>query len=231
MRTVRGYGTRFPTPGSGALCDHAWIDDDHYEHIDPKAFDGTLTSSAVTLLLDGHASDQVPIARTGDGTLRLWCDAFGLAFEADLPSRDEWSMCRTIARERSFCSVKIDVLDVKHCTRNGKPDQRIMRAKLLHIACTSKPAYLGCGVWLASSADLKALPSRLYSLNAMWEEGRANYRAPSATPAPSRPPARRVPNVAAVLATIYPNMPDGARHIMAVNRAFGSDPRKWPLTK
>jgi hypothetical protein len=105
-----------------------------------------------TLRYGSHAGPV--IARTHDGSLRLWADSAGLAFEAVLDDADV-SAWHTIAAGGLGCSINMRIVSAAE-TMVGH--RRIRSAILDDVALCANPVYGKTAVWPAGVA-IDALPS------------------------------------------------------------------------
>jgi HK97 family phage prohead protease len=141
-------GLTLPSPGK--LVGHAAVFDsptdlgDFIEVIKPGAFTRSLTSPAGIMALYDHERRSV-LGKVGAGTLRLWQDAKGLAFELNLP---DTSVGRDLA-------VLVERGDVSGCSfgfitpaggdrwdaRADKPVRELRSVDLREITITPQPAY------------------------------------------------------------------------------------------
>jgi phage head maturation protease len=121
----------------------------------------------------GHAP-HMEFADQRDGSLKIWADDYGLAFEAALTTWGCISLARGIRaghfREASCCwdhgrwSTFADEAE-------GNVEE-IRKARLVEISVVPAAACPGTGVWLDDEPD-DELPEHLRTLRAMWHAGRA----------------------------------------------------------
>lgn len=141
-------GLTLPSPGK--LVGHAAVFDsptdlgEFVEVIRAGAFTRSLTAPAGIMALFDHERRSV-LGKVGSGTLRLWQDAKGLAFELNLP---DTSVGRDLA-------VLVERGDVSGCsfgfitpeggdkwdTRGAKPMRELRSVDLREITITPTPAY------------------------------------------------------------------------------------------
>ena len=139
------------------------------EVVDPGALD---VAGPIRLLAGHH--DGPTLARTTDGTLRVWSDCVGLAFEAELADNTTFArqVYSLIQRgEIAGCSISMCITGKRETTSRGARYRRIVGAKVYHIAVVEEPAYLCTGVWPADAAPAD-LPLRLACLMLAWDQGR-----------------------------------------------------------
>ena len=84
---TRAEGDKLTLAGYAAKFDSASVPLPFIEKIAPGAFRKTLTETPDVRLLVNH--EGLPLARTKNGTLRLYEDEVGLRFEADLPDTQQ----------------------------------------------------------------------------------------------------------------------------------------------
>ncbi len=84
---TRADGDKLTLAGYAAKFDSASVPLPFIERIAPGAFRKTLTETPDVRLLVNH--EGLPLARTKNGTLRLYEDEVGLRFEADLPDTQQ----------------------------------------------------------------------------------------------------------------------------------------------
>lgn len=148
---VRGYFARF-NETSRQIAERGQT---FRESILPGAFAATLRSPPAgdVVALWNHGTDgRPPLGRTGSGTLRLWEDAQGLAFELDLPHSaadvreavargDVWGGSFGMRNERARWS-----------TRDGGPFREVAALDLVEVSLVIHPAYPTAGVRAAGTA-------------------------------------------------------------------------------
>jgi Caudovirus prohead serine protease len=143
-----------------------------------------------------HNPDQ-EFADARDGSLAVWADAYGVAFEAAVP----WSWNGVgIAR-----GIRADHFrEVSCCWDTGRWStfadeaegnvETVRKAKLVEISIVPVAACLGTGVWLDDEID-DELPEHVAQLRAMWHAGRARPKPrPTARAARVQARARAVPS-------------------------------------
>jgi HK97 family phage prohead protease len=152
-RKVTGYAARFNTP-SELLAENGKR---FREVILPGAFTRSLAAPprGDVLALWNHGADgRPPLART-PGTLRLWEDAEGLAFEFELPASAEdvrEAVERRDVRGMSFGFAR-DARD-RWSVRDGVQLREVLDAPLFEISLTARPAYPSTSV---EARDLSGL--------------------------------------------------------------------------
>lgn len=125
------------------------------EQIAPGAFDEALKKKPDVVCNIQHTGGLTTVARTSNGSLRLWVDDKGLAYEADLvdtnAGRDLYEQCRTgCIHESSFC-FRITKSD-EQWDFSCKPAKRTITGiyELLDVAPVDHPAYPKTSVWAVS---------------------------------------------------------------------------------
>lgn len=129
------------------------------EMIDPKAFNRTLNSADVRALRDHDP--KLLLGRSGAGTLRLWVDERGLAYEIDLPDTQEGRDTAVLLRRgdlygSSFGFRTIDD-DWSQRTEDGYPLRVLQEVALRDVGPVTMPAYPATEAALRSLAELRSL--------------------------------------------------------------------------
>lgn len=151
---LHGYAAVFGTP-SEVLHDPEVCKGPFVEIIRPGAFKNSLVSHPDVRALYNHQSGSV-LARTRSGTLKLWEDATGLAFDLTLPDTSVARDLRESLRRGDIdgCSFGFFVLrdEVVPPTRRGEPATRYLDE--VHVyeitPATTFPAYSATQVNLRS---------------------------------------------------------------------------------
>jgi HK97 family phage prohead protease len=150
--TVSGYAAVFNSPS--LLLDNAFI-----EIIMPGAFTRTLPGRDIVAL--AHHDYQLPLGRTGNGTLRVQEDHHGLRFDLDLPKTDPGHDMLQLVRRRDLTGVSFAFSmerdgDEKWTRENGRPVRRIYALKLKEISPCVWPAYPATSIQMGDSATARA---------------------------------------------------------------------------
>lgn len=151
-----------------------------YERFAPTAFDHLLhRASPVSIRWDSHDDAAPVLARTSDGSARLFADAFGLGFEARIDTRANWGKVRAITqRDNPFdrCSIGgLIIISSDRDTHLGTRRETITRAHINHIAIVDySAAYKDTAVWPADH-DLEMAPWRIQQMAARWSSGNADW--------------------------------------------------------
>jgi phage head maturation protease len=167
--------------GYAAPFDRAILIDGVIETIAPGAFQ---LGFACQFKIGSHESAS--IAWNGDGTLRLWEDAHGLAFLAHLP-RDAYepATVRYVRAERPGASVNFVAWRAEEGGDKGR--RRIVSARINHIALLNRPAYgAWTGAWMADDPEALRHPASR-PLARRWASGFAGSGRNTAAPRRSRP--------------------------------------------
>lgn len=140
-RKLAGYAAVFGAPadiGNGVV-----------ETIAPGAFRETLASGRDVLALVDHDSRSL-LARTSSGTLRLWEDNHGLAFEIDLPETTLARDLRALAERRDLGGMSFSFTLTDEA--RPAPNRRILRGVTLYEVSViqSFPAYPATSVSVRS---------------------------------------------------------------------------------
>jgi hypothetical protein len=189
-----------------------------------------------------HSASAPCLAKTTSGTLSLFVDDYGLAFEAliDMDDRSNWGRVRGMTcrdNPSAFASVGGLIINSKRTATlsGGVSGDLITDATIDHISvCGADAVYRGTGVWPEGPLDLA--PSKIWALNERWIAGRAQWDAAQRRSATTRPAARIVNikstvgmskvQAAAVLASRYDEFAKYRRAAMAAfnaGRLRGSD--------
>jgi hypothetical protein len=121
----------------------------------------------------GHTPEQ-EFADARDGSLAIWADAYGVAFEAALPwSWGSVSLAQGV-RANNFREVSCCWDHGRWSTFADEAEGNVetaRKAKLVEISIVPVAACLGTGCWL-DDEDPADLPPHLVQLRAMWHAGR-----------------------------------------------------------
>jgi HK97 family phage prohead protease len=132
------------------------------EQIAPGTFSESITVDDVRALWN-HNSDYV-LGRTKAGTLRVWEDEDGLAFEID-PPNTQWARDLQISIDRgdvSQMSFGFYVLEQEWQERDGERDLRtIKKVQLWEVSPVTFPAYANTDVALRSKPNNEKQPRKL----------------------------------------------------------------------
>jgi HK97 family phage prohead protease len=112
------------------------------ERIAPGAFNETLKSGGDVKLFINHRTDEIPLARTRAGTLKLRSDRNGLAFEAELPETSRAEELR-VALERGDMSgeMSFGFFVVEDSWNKDRSERLVKRASLVEISAVTDAAY------------------------------------------------------------------------------------------
>lgn len=124
-----------------------------WEAIAPGAFDSALAAGDDVVALRDH-DPSLLLGRTASGTLRLECDAEGLAFEVDLPDTAYARDVRELVGRGDLRGASFGFLPGKDSLDRG-PDGRQVRThtsikRLLDVSVVAMPAYDATSVTLRS---------------------------------------------------------------------------------
>jgi HK97 family phage prohead protease len=160
--------------GYAAVFDQTISVDGLQESIAPDAFAEMLRyRRPCALRYDTH--DASPsLARTGDGSLRLWADSYGLAFEARLNPRLEAvavSLFDLLRHDDMGCSVGLPFFKSQCSIVAGKVARRIIMVRTDHFCATREPAYRGTALWRPDAMHGRT-PLRVRLLAEQWERSR-----------------------------------------------------------
>lgn len=133
------------------------------EVLRPGCFDEGLRSSPDVRALYDHQKGAL-LGRTTNGTLRLWTDAVGLAYDVLTPDTSVGADCRELVRRGDIdgCSLGMYVMEDEFVPRDGPTDLRIVREAVLFEvtpACVF-PAYGSTTVALRSLDSPDVAPGR-----------------------------------------------------------------------
>jgi HK97 family phage prohead protease len=110
---------------------------------------GAIAPSArnIRLLFATHDGEARAYADTARGTLRIWNDEYGLAFEADIAATlpGASSVARAVG-EGMTTGASVYFRQMTGSERDGR--RRIVSAAIDHITITAEPAYQETAVWL-----------------------------------------------------------------------------------
>jgi hypothetical protein len=154
------------------------------ETILPGAFDAVLAAGPDVPLTLNHAGDDIPIARTGSGTLRLRTDERGLRFEADLPDSPRGADLREAVRRGDLSGASFK-FRVKPDGESWSGERRTIHQvdQLLDIALAVNPAYREARVELRTTPEAKEAPMSEQTAPEAATNGGA-VATPEAPPAP-----------------------------------------------
>jgi HK97 family phage prohead protease len=154
----------------------------------------------------GH--DDRRFASTADGSLQLWQDAHGLAFEAVVAASS--AVARGLVagvRRGEFrgASVCFSARDVRRVIDRGREVEVVVRGEISEVSLTGEPADPETAVWIADE-DPDELPPHVALAQARWTVGRqqdrlAAARASARASARARKP-KMPPSVVAAFAQI-----------------------------
>lgn len=132
-----------------------------FEVIKPGAFSQSLKAGKNIRALAFH-DDKALLGTTKAGTLKLWEDDLGLAFELDLPNTSHGNdIAELVGRgDISGCSFGFNVID-----EAWKGDTReLISVDLVEVTLTPNPAYIATNVSLRDKQGFKK------SLDRLWVE-------------------------------------------------------------
>ncbi|HEX2525300.1 MAG TPA: HK97 family phage prohead protease [Geminicoccus sp.] len=152
-----------------------------YERIEPGAF--AHQHGPVYAALSHDPSRRY--AWTGNGSLRLWEDHAGLAFELDVTDRaSAWLASRVACNEFRACSIMMKAGSrFTHCTEFGRSVQVMNRIHLDEISLCHSGANPGAACWL----DVEEFDDIPAGIRVAWGDWHAGYQAYLKAKAPSRP--------------------------------------------
>jgi HK97 family phage prohead protease len=112
------------------------------ERIAPGAFNETLSAGGDVKLFVNHRTDEIPLARTRAGTLKLRSDRNGLAFEADLPNTVRADELRA-ALERGDLSgeMSFGFIVTEDSWNKDRTQRLVKRGQLLEVSVVTDAAY------------------------------------------------------------------------------------------
>ena len=114
----------------------------YLERIAPGAFRAALAGLDDIVACADHVDPGRVFARRSDGSLRLWEDARGLAFEASLDG-EQWPYLVSDIRGRKFRGMSLRGRFSWQCVRTHEGEAREATAiELLHISLVRDPAYV-----------------------------------------------------------------------------------------
>lgn len=146
------------------------------EQIAPGAFADAIGRDDVRALFN-HDANFV-LGRTTAGTLRLWSDATGLRYEADLPETT-WASDLMVSVTRgdvSQSSFAFEVIsDEWDYPKNEKPLRTIRAVKLYDVSPVTYPAYAETSVSARSLEAAKSEPAPSDDL--AWQDELSRERA------------------------------------------------------
>lgn len=143
---IGGYAAKFNEEASGLSF---------REQIAPGAFTRSLASDEPIFLLVNHNMDELPLASTGSGTMRLTQDAIGLRMEADLdpanPRAAELASALTRGDVNKM-SFAFSINPGGETRENGL--RTITDAKLYEASVVTSPAYDGTTAGMRSAEEI-----------------------------------------------------------------------------
>jgi len=112
------------------------------ERIAPGAFNETLRAGGDVKLFINHRTDEIPLARTKSGTLKLRSDRNGLAFDAELPETARADELR-VALERGDMTgeMSFGFFVVEDSWNKDRSERLVKRAHLVEISAVTDAAY------------------------------------------------------------------------------------------
>jgi HK97 family phage prohead protease len=136
-RTLAGYAAVFDRPANiGSFV----------EVIKRGAFAASLAGGTDIFLL-GHHDFAQPLARTGNGSLRLREDSVGLAFEATLPQTRAADDILELARSGTIAGASIGFRVAPGGEAWPSRDRRELRqVTLIEVSAVAQPAYDGTSI-------------------------------------------------------------------------------------
>jgi HK97 family phage prohead protease len=170
---IRGYAAVYGAIGIG---------DGSFEKVARGAFDGLLAAKKpISLRWMDHSPAAVRLSNTSWGSLSLFSDDHGLAFEGELNMRDvqNWRRLREITAARdpiAFCSIGGLLIKAHRWEEYGASRCRVItEAAIDHIAiCDRRASYQATAAW--PSGPLDAASWKIRELADRWNEGRAQWR-------------------------------------------------------
>jgi HK97 family phage prohead protease len=108
-------------------------------------------------------------ASTTDGTMKVWADSVGLAFQADIPADLRGAGIRDwVARGDLACSIGIDVRLCDWGHDGELPTCAVRVARVHEITLTDDPAYK-TACWLQTSTPRVSSPAHHRALARQWQ--------------------------------------------------------------
>lgn len=152
---VTGHAAVFDTP---SLPLYDWWEGQYIEEIAPGAFAKTLAEADVRFLI--NHDENLLLARTSAGTLRLAEDDIGLAVDADLEATTfgldlAKNMRRGNVNQMSFMFICMKD-DWSLGTRDGMPLRKVQEVKLIDVSAVTFPATEETDIGMRSR-ELRAL--------------------------------------------------------------------------
>lgn len=117
----------------------------------------------------GHA-EHLNFASIEEGTLSLWNDAKGVAFQADIPATVRGAGIRNAMRDRSQVwgiSPHLTFFGRSVAREGDTLIARVTRCRIEHISLTNSPAYPATCAWLESQPE-QSMPSILAATAFGW---------------------------------------------------------------
>jgi len=155
-RKLTGYAAKFNSPTNLG---------EFTETIQPGAFASALAadSSENIRAIYEHDSKSL-LGRVGAGTLRLYEDEVGLAFELDLPNTSLGRDLEELVTRGDIagCSFGFISRAEDWSTKDGSPLRTLTDLDLHEITITSQPAYASTSVQVRSRKGNKVKYARLY---------------------------------------------------------------------
>lgn len=143
----RRFGGEIRVAGENTIAGYAavfnsWSEPLGYfrEQIQPGAFAKTLQEQTDVRALINHNSDK-PIGRTTNGTLKLWEDDHGLAFEVKLPDTSYAADLRESIKRGDISQNSFAFQAVKDRWSADQKERTLLEVKLIEISPVTFPAY------------------------------------------------------------------------------------------
>lgn len=157
---VRGYASVF---------DRTYGRTGDMVRIAPGAF-ADLTDSGIYACY-GHDPEH-RFASVGAGTLRIWQDSYGLAFDFEVPSSwgGIWLASRIRAGEFREASMMLETLESRRVVENSRDVEVVTRGSIREISITAAGANPWTCVWLDDEGE--DLHPYAAGARARWQAGR-----------------------------------------------------------
>lgn len=124
----------------------------HYEQLDPSAFDETLARDDVAFLVE-HDTSKL-LGRTASGTLSLWTDDKGLAFEVELPDTQLGHDVKELVRRGDLTGMSFGFIPGEDKWVRASDGRQLNIhtnvRRLVETSVVTIPAYSGTAVTLRS---------------------------------------------------------------------------------